>query len=170
MGKQTMDCENAALNTFIATVPVWVCYSCVLLRPLKYFSRKIPNSLEKQLSIAFGKLCVQTACTSIQLCVFSLLPNTNLNVQCHYVDEILAKVKEAGFTIAMEKQIVLSEGQIADFYGQHTDKDWFGEFTKHMKSGPVLALALAREEAVEKWREMLGPRDVQQAKKEAPGS
>jgi nucleoside diphosphate kinase len=85
-------------------------------------------------------------------------------------DEILAQIKEAGFTIALEKQVILSEDQIADFYAQHTDKDWFGEFTKHMQSGPVLALALAREEAVEKWREMLGPRDIQQAKQEAPES
>lgn len=89
---------------------------------------------------------------------------------CCCVDEILAKVQEAGFTIALEKEIVLSEEQVADFYSQHKDKDWFGEFTEHMRSGPVLALALAREEAVEKWRELLGPKEVEQAKTEAPGS
>ncbi|XP_062504205.1 thioredoxin domain-containing protein 3 homolog isoform X2 [Corticium candelabrum] len=85
-------------------------------------------------------------------------------------DEILAKVKEAGFTIALEKEIQLTDEQIAEFYGHHTDKDWFGDFTDHMKSGPVLALALAREEAVEKWRALIGPKDIQQAKEEAPES
>ena len=79
-------------------------------------------------------------------------------------------MKEAGFTIALEKEIQLTDEQIAEFYGHHTDKDWFGDFTDHMKSGPVLALALAREEAVEKWRELIGPKDIQQAKEEAPES
>ena len=37
-------------------------------------------------------------------------------------------------------------------------------------SGPLLALALAREEAVSNWREMLGPKEVDKAKEEAPES
>ena len=35
-------------------------------------------------------------------------------------------------------------------------------------SGPLLALALAREEAVEGWRDMLGPKEVDQAKQDKP--
>lgn len=35
-------------------------------------------------------------------------------------------------------------------------------------SGPMMALCLAREDAVEGWREMLGPKEVEVAKEDAP--
>jgi len=35
-------------------------------------------------------------------------------------------------------------------------------------SGPMMALCLAREDAVEGWREMLGPKEVEVAKEQAP--
>ena len=37
-------------------------------------------------------------------------------------------------------------------------------------SGPLLALALAREDAVTSWREKLGPKEIAKAKEEAPDS
>lgn len=38
----------------------------------------------------------------------------------------------------------------------------------HPPSGPMMALCLAREDAVEKWREMLGPKELEVAKQQAP--
>lgn len=35
-------------------------------------------------------------------------------------------------------------------------------------SGPMMALCLAREDAVEKWRDMLGPKELEVAKQQAP--
>ena len=35
-------------------------------------------------------------------------------------------------------------------------------------SGPLLALALAREDAIKEWRELLGPKEVDKAKETAP--
>lgn len=34
--------------------------------------------------------------------------------------------------------------------------------------GPVLALGLAKEEAIQGWRDLLGPKEVQKAKEESP--
>ncbi|XP_065844765.1 thioredoxin domain-containing protein 6-like [Oscarella lobularis] len=84
--------------------------------------------------------------------------------------EIISKIKEAGFVIALEKEMQLTPEMVEEFYSQHKDKDWFPEFQGHMTSGPVLALGLAHEDAVEKWREMIGPKDLDQAKEEAPDS
>lgn len=39
-----------------------------------------------------------------------------------------------------------------------------------MSSGPVLALCLAREDAVSRWRELIGPTELEKAKEEAPES
>ena len=41
-------------------------------------------------------------------------------------------------------------------------------FTSH--SGPFLVLALAREDAIEGWRQLLGPPNVEEAKEQAPES
>lgn len=39
-----------------------------------------------------------------------------------------------------------------------------------MTSGPVIAMELLAENGVAKWRELLGPTDSEQARKDAPGS
>ncbi|XP_029967070.1 thioredoxin domain-containing protein 3 homolog [Salarias fasciatus] len=83
-------------------------------------------------------------------------------------EEILAQISEAGFTIALQRDVILTKEQVKQFYSQHVDEDYFPALLQTMTSGPVLALALAREEAVHHWRNMLGPADIHQAREERP--
>lgn len=83
-------------------------------------------------------------------------------------DEILARIHEAGFTVAMQKEVELAEEQVRQFYGQHQDEENFQALLTNMTSGPVLALVLAKQGAVEHWRNLLGPKDPTQAKQEQP--
>ncbi|XP_043931813.1 thioredoxin domain-containing protein 6-like [Protopterus annectens] len=85
-------------------------------------------------------------------------------------DEVLQQIKEAGFTIAMQKEIVLTEQQVREFYKEHTEQPYFPALLQQMTSGPVLALALAKEDAIQHWRNLLGPADMNEAKNEAPNS
>ncbi|XP_065051819.1 thioredoxin domain-containing protein 3 homolog isoform X2 [Rhopilema esculentum] len=85
-------------------------------------------------------------------------------------ESILHKITEAGFSIAMEKEMYLTREQAEEFYDQHRESDYFESLITSMTSGPSLALCLAREDAVEAWRNLLGPKDVQQAREEAPES
>ncbi|XP_048454661.1 thioredoxin domain-containing protein 6-like [Rhincodon typus] len=85
-------------------------------------------------------------------------------------DDILRKIAEAGFTIALQKEVVLTEKQVYEFYSEHTQEEYFPVLLQNMTSGPVLALALASMDAVERWRNLLGPKDVNQAKEEDPES
>uniref|UniRef100_A0A5K4EW29 Nucleoside diphosphate kinase n=1 Tax=Schistosoma mansoni TaxID=6183 RepID=A0A5K4EW29_SCHMA len=87
-----------------------------------------------------------------------------------YKDEIVKQIKNAGFTIALEKAIQLTKEQVEEYYKEHMGQPYFGELTTVMSSGPCLALLLAREDAVAKWREMLGPASVNEAKATAPES
>ncbi|CAH8485000.1 unnamed protein product [Schistosoma rodhaini] len=87
-----------------------------------------------------------------------------------YKDEIVKQIKNAGFTIALEKAIQLTKEQVEEYYKEHMGQPYFGELTTVMSSGPCLALLLAREDAVAKWREMLGPESVNEAKATAPES
>ncbi|XP_076450985.1 thioredoxin domain-containing protein 6-like isoform X20 [Babylonia areolata] len=85
-------------------------------------------------------------------------------------DEILQKIKEAGFQIALQKEVVLTKEQAEEFYREHEGQHYYEELTKRMSSGPLMALGLAREDAVENWRGLLGPTDVEEAKTSAPDS
>ncbi|XP_066305247.1 thioredoxin domain-containing protein 3 homolog isoform X4 [Branchiostoma lanceolatum] len=85
-------------------------------------------------------------------------------------DEILAKIQEAGFTVALQKEMQLTKDQAAEFYKEHEGQDYFEQLIESMTCGPLLALGLAREDAVERWRDLLGPKEVPVAKEEAPDS
>ncbi|XP_060684129.1 thioredoxin domain-containing protein 6 [Hemiscyllium ocellatum] len=84
--------------------------------------------------------------------------------------DILQKIAEAGFMIALQKEVVITEKQVYEFYSEHTQEEYFPALLQNMTSGPVLALALASTDAVERWRNLLGPKDVNQAKEEDPES
>ncbi|XP_030642536.1 thioredoxin domain-containing protein 3 homolog [Chanos chanos] len=83
-------------------------------------------------------------------------------------DEILSRIHAAGFTVAMQREVMLSEEQVRQFYSPHQDEDYFPALLKNMTSGPVLALALVRRGAVQHWKRMLGPKDISQAREEDP--
>ena len=47
-------------------------------------------------------------------------------------DAILAKIHEAGFQVAMEKELSLTKEQAMQFYKEHEGKDFFDSLTTHM--------------------------------------
>ncbi|XP_056285631.1 thioredoxin domain-containing protein 6 isoform X3 [Pseudoliparis swirei] len=83
-------------------------------------------------------------------------------------EEILAQIHKSGFTVALQREVMLTEEQVRQFYLQHVERDYFPALLQSMTSGPVLALALARTGAVHHWKNMLGPSDVNQAREESP--
>ncbi|XP_074996838.1 thioredoxin domain-containing protein 3 [Calonectris borealis] len=83
---------------------------------------------------------------------------------------IMQRIKDDGFKIAMQKEIILSEEQIREFYKEHENQDYFPALLEQMTSGPTLVLALTRENAIAHWRYLLGPKTVEEAKRENPNS
>ncbi|XP_041857730.1 thioredoxin domain-containing protein 6 isoform X2 [Melanotaenia boesemani] len=79
-------------------------------------------------------------------------------------DEILAQIQKSGFTVSLQREVMLSEEQVRQFYFQHVDEEYFPTLLRSMMSGPVLALALARTGAVHHWKNILGPPDIDKAK------
>ncbi|XP_069108085.1 thioredoxin domain-containing protein 3 homolog isoform X26 [Argopecten irradians] len=88
----------------------------------------------------------------------------------HHKDEVLQMIHEAGFKVALQKEMSLTKEMAQDFYKEHEGQEYFDELTTRMSSGPLMALGLAREDAVEGWRSMLGPKELDKAKEEAPDS
>ncbi|XP_066045354.1 thioredoxin domain-containing protein 3 [Chamaea fasciata] len=79
-------------------------------------------------------------------------------------ESILQRIKDDGFQIAMQKEIILSEEQVRLFYKEHVGQDYFLVLLEQMTSGPTLVLALTRENAVSHWRGLLGPKTLEEAK------
>ncbi|XP_071942606.1 thioredoxin domain-containing protein 3 homolog isoform X3 [Antedon mediterranea] len=85
-------------------------------------------------------------------------------------DSIIEKIQEAGFEVCLQKEIQLTEEQAKEFYKEQEGLDHFDELIQHMTNGPVLALGLAKEEAIQGWRNLIGPKEVDVAKEKAPDS
>ncbi len=69
---------------------------------------------------------------------------------------ILALIEKNGFKIIGLKKARLSKAQAEEFYGVHRARPFFGSLVTFMTEGPVVVLALEREDAVAKWRELMG--------------
>jgi nucleoside-diphosphate kinase len=81
--------------------------------------------------------------------------------------KILAHLEERGFTIRGLRMLHLTEAQARAFYEVHRERPFFGELVEFMTSGPVMPVALERENAVAYLRETMGATD---SKKAAPGT
>lgn len=69
---------------------------------------------------------------------------------------ILALIEQNGFKILGLKRIRLSQAQAENFYGVHRERGFFASLVTFMTEGPVVVLALERDDAVAKWRELMG--------------
>ncbi|XP_063724854.1 thioredoxin domain-containing protein 6-like isoform X3 [Symsagittifera roscoffensis] len=78
-------------------------------------------------------------------------------------EEILSQIKASGFDVALQKELHLTREQAEGFYAEHKDEPFFQMLVDNMTSGPVLALGLAREDAIDRWRGMLGPKEKEAA-------
>lgn len=84
-------------------------------------------------------------------------------------DEILAKIRESGFKIAMTRTIQLEAQDAQEFYAEHKDAPFFEDLVNEMTSGPLMVLCLVKEGAIDSWRSILGPKE-KEALPEAEGT
>jgi len=92
---------------------------------------------------------------------FSIIkPNA---VKKNVMGAIIQKFEENGLKIAAAKLVVLDRSKCEQFYAEHKARPFFGELVDFMTSGPVMLMALAGENAVEKNRKIMGATDPKKA-------
>ena len=69
---------------------------------------------------------------------------------------ILAMIEKAGFRIRGMKMTRLSQAQAEGFYAVHKERPFFRGLVTFMTEGPVIVLVLEREDAIAKWRDVMG--------------
>ena len=70
--------------------------------------------------------------------------------------EIISIILQDGFKIIGMKQKQLSRAEAEGFYAVHRGKGFYDELVEFMTEGPVIVMALEREDAIRKWREVMG--------------
>src|SRR4051812_23703134 len=77
-------------------------------------------------------------------------------VASRHIGGILAKIAEAAFTIRGLKMVRLTQAQAQAFYDVHKARPFYGSLVQFMTEGPVVVMVLERENAIVKWREVMG--------------
>jgi nucleoside-diphosphate kinase len=80
-----------------------------------------------------------------------------------YTGAILTKIAEAGFRIQAMKLVKLSLEQAQKFYEIHEGRDFYKTLTEFMSSGPIVAVVLEKDNAIEDYRILIGSTDPQKA-------
>ena len=73
-----------------------------------------------------------------------------------HTGKILDIILENGFKIRGMKMKRLTRAEAEGFYAVHKERGFFGELVEFMTEGPVVVLALDRENAVKTWRDVMG--------------
>jgi Nucleoside diphosphate kinase len=81
------------------------------------------------------------------------------------VGEVIKRFEEAGFQIRGCKMFKAGPELLREHYAHLADKPFFPELEAFMSSTPVVALALAGDDAVARVRTIIGPTDSKKAEK-----
>jgi len=77
--------------------------------------------------------------------------------------EIIATIQKQGFRILGMKMLHITKTQAEGFYAVHASKPFFEGLTNFMSSGPIVVMALEKENAITDLRELMGATDPAKA-------
>lgn len=84
-----------------------------------------------------------------------------------HADSIIDIIKQNNFNIVRMEKITLTREKAEGFYAVHKGKPFFDELVSMMTSGPIVVMALEKENAIKAWRELMGNTNPEKA---APGT
>src|ERR1700754_3612274 len=74
-----------------------------------------------------------------------------------------AMIEQAGLRIIAQKRVRITREQAQTFYAVHRERPFFGELVEFMISGPVVVQVLEGDNAIAKYREVMGATDPAKA-------
>lgn len=121
----------------------------------------------RELVIAdFGDEFTKTALqTKLEKTLALVKPDAYLNT-----GKIVDAIVRDGFRISQLRTFQLTIGDAEDFYAEHRGKPFFQGLTQFMSSGTIVAMELVADNAISKWRRLIGPTNTFKAQQDAPGS
>lgn len=86
----------------------------------------------------------------------------------HKAEEIEDIIIRTGFTILQKRWVHLSPEQCSEFYSDHSSKIFFPSLVAFMSRGPIVVMELAKENAIQSWRSLIGPTNSKKARESEP--
>lgn len=84
-------------------------------------------------------------------------------VRKNAIGDIIRRVEENGFKVVEMRMLQQTREQAGKFYEVHKERPFYGELVDFMTSGPCVPMALEREDAVTKLREVIGATNPEEA-------
>ncbi len=86
-------------------------------------------------------------------------------VRAGNIGAIIQRITDNGFKIRAMRMLHMSRPVAEGFYAVHRERPFFGELVEFMTSGPSVVMALEKDDAVQAWRDLMGPTDSTKAPK-----
>ncbi|WP_027421207.1 nucleoside-diphosphate kinase [Crocinitomix catalasitica] len=80
-----------------------------------------------------------------------------------YTGKIIDMIIGAGYQIKAMKLKSLSKTEAGEFYAVHAERPFYGELVDYMSGGPIVAMILEKDNAVEDFRTLIGATDPAEA-------
>jgi nucleoside-diphosphate kinase len=77
--------------------------------------------------------------------------------------QILARIEQAGFRVLAIKMIRMSVDDAAGFYAVHRERPFFESLCAFMTQGPCIPMVLEGDNAIQRWRDLMGATDPAKA-------
>ncbi len=84
-------------------------------------------------------------------------------VERNLIGAIYQRIEAAGLKLLAAKMLRLTKEQAEGFYAEHEGKPFFDDLVKYMTSGPVMVQVLEGENAVSRYRELMGKTNPEEA-------
>jgi nucleoside-diphosphate kinase len=84
-------------------------------------------------------------------------------VEKNAVGGVIEMVEKAGLKIVGLRLVKVSDAQARAFYAVHKERPFFNSLVKFMTSGPAVVMAIEGENAIARYREVMGPTDSEKA-------
>ena len=76
---------------------------------------------------------------------------------------VVGMIESGGLKIVGLRLVHLAEAQARAFYAVHKDRPFFNDLVKFMTSGPAVVMAIEGQNAIARYREIMGPTDSKKA-------
>ncbi len=77
-------------------------------------------------------------------------------VERNITGKIIDRIEAAGFRICGIKKLFLAKAEAEGFYYVHKERPFFNDLCTFMSRSPVVVMVLEQENAIVKWRELMG--------------
>jgi nucleoside-diphosphate kinase len=88
----------------------------------------------------------------------------------HRLGEAIDRIYQAGLKVVQLRFGLVSRETASKFYGEHQGKPFYETLVQYITSGPIVAMELVGSGAISEWRRLIGPTNLDVAKRDAPNS